>query len=320
MNSEDFSRYVDRAMQGDGLDFVRPVVEKELLHYEIFGALDEAGLLKNLVFQGGTSLRLCYGSQRFSEDLDFAGGKNFSAANVREIKDCVESRIGKRFGLDVTVREPKKESLGVVHVDKWLVSIQTSPGRADLPRQKIKLEIANVPAYTRDILPLRINYPVLIGRHQPLVAVESLDEILADKLIALPMSISRRTDGGMEYTPARIRHRDVWDIPWLVGQGARLDVDLVKKKIGDYGLQEFSAYLDWAVAAMPTISGSDAFRTQMARFLPQSRHGQVFSDAGYQGYLAKTIKGLLLDVREGLGAEVQKRQEAPKKSRRGPEL
>ena len=320
MNSEDFSRYVDRAMQGNDLDFVRPVVEKELLHYEIFGALDEAGLLKNLVFQGGTSLRLCYGSQRFSEDLDFAGGKYFSADDLTEIKDCVESRIGKRFGLEVTVREPKKESLGVVRVDKWLVSIQTSPGRADLPRQKIKLEIANVPAYTREVLPLRINYPVLVGRHQPLVAVESMDEILADKLIALPMSISRRTDGGMEYTPARIRHRDVWDIPWLVGQGAGLNVELVKKKIVDYGLQEFPAYLDRAVTAMPTISGSNAFRTQMARFLPQSRHGQVFGDASHQDYLAKTIKGLLLDVRGGLSAEVQRQEGVPKRPKRGPEL
>lgn len=320
MNSEDFSRYVDRAMQGNDLDFVRPVVEKELLHYEIFGALDEAGLLKTLVFQGGTSLRLCYGSQRFSEDLDFAGGKSFSADNVREIKDCVSNRIGKRFGLDVTVREPKKESLGIVHVDKWLVSIQTSPGRADLPRQKIKLEIANVPAYTREVLPLRINYPVLVGRHQPLVAVETLNEILADKLIALPMSISRCTDGTMEFTPARIRHRDVWDIPWLMSQGARADVELVKNKIADYGLKEFPTYLDKAILAVPKISGSEAFRAQMARFLPQSRHQQVFGSGDYPTYLAKTINGLFLDIRKGLGAELQMWQVAPKKTRHGPEL
>jgi hypothetical protein len=37
---------------------LRSVVEKELLHYEIFNALDDVSLLKNLIFQGGTSLRL----------------------------------------------------------------------------------------------------------------------------------------------------------------------------------------------------------------------------------------------------------------------
>ena len=52
---------------------LRPVVEKELLHYEILRALDEAAVLDKLVFQGGTNLRLCHGAPRYSEDLDFAG-------------------------------------------------------------------------------------------------------------------------------------------------------------------------------------------------------------------------------------------------------
>ncbi len=38
---------------------MRPVIEKELLHYDILYALDEARVLDNLVFQGGTSQRLC---------------------------------------------------------------------------------------------------------------------------------------------------------------------------------------------------------------------------------------------------------------------
>ncbi|MBU2737891.1 hypothetical protein [Acidithiobacillus concretivorus] len=67
MKHKDFNRYVDMAMAGRGLDAMRPVVEKELLHYELFNALDSEGLLKNLVFHGGTSLRLCRGSDRFRE-------------------------------------------------------------------------------------------------------------------------------------------------------------------------------------------------------------------------------------------------------------
>lgn len=142
------------AMAGQGLDAMRPVVEKELLHYEIFNALDSEGLLKNLVFQKGTSLRLCRGSDRFSEDLDFAGGKTFTSDNVRKIKDCVTQRVGDRFGLDVTVLEPREAKQGqYVQVDKWTVSVETHPGRPDLLRQKIKLETANIPAYTREVVP-----------------------------------------------------------------------------------------------------------------------------------------------------------------------
>ena len=110
MNREDFTRYVDLALADGDLAVMRPVVEKELLHYEIFRALDEAGLLTNLVFQGGTSLRLCRGSDRFSEDLDFAGGKEFTTESMTRIKECVESRIGERFGLKVNVKEKKKDA------------------------------------------------------------------------------------------------------------------------------------------------------------------------------------------------------------------
>lgn len=59
---------------------MRAVVEKELLHYDLLFVLDRGGLLDNLTFQGGTALRLCYGSSRLSEDLDFLGGKDFSSA------------------------------------------------------------------------------------------------------------------------------------------------------------------------------------------------------------------------------------------------
>ncbi|WP_437559388.1 nucleotidyl transferase AbiEii/AbiGii toxin family protein [Acidithiobacillus sulfuriphilus] len=322
MNKEDFAQYVDMAMQGDGLGFMRPVVEKELLHYEIFIALDEDGLLKNLVFQGGTSLRLCYGSERFSEDLDFAGGKNFSAQSMAAIKDCIIGKIGKRFALDVTVREPKDVPFdGVVRVDKWMVSIQTSPGRPDVPRQKIKLEISNVPAYSRNILPLRINYSVLEGRSQPLVAVESRDEILADKLIALPASISKMNGQKMEFTPSRIRHRDIWDIAWLSGQGAQMDTRLVRNKISDYGLVEFPRFLDRAIAAIPAIAGGDGFRTQMARFLPQAQHDRVFGKVGYEKYFESAVNGLLSRLRQELEPEVKKVQAMPLgKKKRGPEL
>ena len=43
---EDFNALVDMAMANPGLSAMRPVVEKELLHYEIFQALDAEGLLK----------------------------------------------------------------------------------------------------------------------------------------------------------------------------------------------------------------------------------------------------------------------------------
>ena len=190
---EDFNKLVDMAMDKPGLNAMRPVVEKELLHYEIFQALDREGLLKDIVFQGGTALRLCRGSDRFSEDLDFAGGVDFSIANMDRIKGCVEKRIGERFGLKVEVRpKPAKDDASRVKVDKWWISIETAAEHSDMPRQKIKLEISNVPARTRELLPLLANYDSVRAMPTVMVQTESLVEIMADKILAFPSSTMRR--------------------------------------------------------------------------------------------------------------------------------
>lgn len=94
----EFDALVEEATRQGGLANLRPVVEKELLHYDILFCLSEAGLLKGLIFQGGTSLRLCYGSNRFSEDLDFAGGRDFCSADLIKIKSCIEDYLGDVMG------------------------------------------------------------------------------------------------------------------------------------------------------------------------------------------------------------------------------
>ena len=80
-----------------------------------------------------------------------------------------------------------------------------------------------------------MNYSVLEGMKSPLVITESIDEILADKLLALPPSIAKLIDGTLTPTTAKMRHRDIWDIAWLVSQGASLHFNFIHKKIADYG-------------------------------------------------------------------------------------
>jgi predicted nucleotidyltransferase component of viral defense system len=298
MRQEDFKLYVDKAIADADMVALRPVVEKELLHYEIFNALDEEDLLKNLVFQGGTSLRLCRGAERFSEDLDFAGGKDFSAESMKKVKNCLIKHIGERFGLEVTVREPKLiPNVALVKVTKWMVSIETNPGTPDIPRQKIKIDIANVPAYTREPIPLRLNYSVLEGMSSPIVITESIDEILADKLIALPASMAKLEDDKLTPTPSKIRYRDIWDIAWIVGQGADLRLDLIHNKISDYGLEHYEDLLMHAIQTVSDVATSNAFNEQMQRFLTKSAHERAFKSPGYDLYLAGEVNKLFTEIK-----------------------
>ena len=133
IDQDNFAQLVNKAMQDEHVVHMRAVIEKELLHYDILFALEKGGLLDKLIFQGGTSLRLCYGGNRFSEDLDFAGGVDFSSAILADMKSCIEKYIGARYGLEVNVKEPKElrknPKYAELRIDKWQISVVTSPER-----------------------------------------------------------------------------------------------------------------------------------------------------------------------------------------------
>lgn len=260
-SAADFDALVERAMQAGHRAHMRPVIEKELLHYDILFAMDQAGLLDRLTFQGGTALRLCYGSQRFSEDLDFVGGSDFAAAQLQDIKSCIVDHVGKRYGLEVRIKEPKELAQDPesrhVNVHKWQISVITAPKRRDLPRQVIKVEVAGVPAYTRLPQSLQHNYDFLPDGYGDLVILaESLDEILADKLVSLVACTSH------------VRHRDIWDLHWLRQQSARFDPALVQNKIRDYSVPDYPALSAQLIDRLPGIIRGKEFRDQMSRFIP----------------------------------------------------
>ena len=78
-----------------------------MLHYGILEFMQKAKYLQHVVFMGGTSLRLCHGSKRYSEDLDFSGGKDFNPTLFREMAAGVEAHIRQTYGLPVRVTPPK---------------------------------------------------------------------------------------------------------------------------------------------------------------------------------------------------------------------
>jgi hypothetical protein len=303
-DKKDFNELVDLAMANPGLSAMRPVVEKELLHYEIFQALDAEGLLKDLVFQGGTSLRLCRGSDRFSEDLDFAGGKDFSADSMHRIKDCIEKRIGERFDLRVTVNnKPAKvgeDAIKHVRVDKWWISIETAPENPAMPRQRIKLEIANIPAYTRELLPIRANYDFLAGTPAVLVNTETLNEITADKVLAFPTSLLDQRGQPVALDSGKIRHRDIWDLAWMATRGAKLVPSLVLAKIEDYGVMNYPGLLAAAIEQLQKIVKSPEFKAQMTRFIDSSTVARTLAADGYANYLATSVGDMFVQMQVAL--------------------
>ena len=286
----DFAQRVEQAAAVPGRAHMRPVIEKELLHYDIMHGLAEAGLLDALTFQGGTALRLCYGAARFSEDLDFVGGPEFAASDWHGITACLERCIRDRYGLEVKIQEPRAQDRGEapagIRVARWRIAVTTAPRRKDLPKQRLKLEVASIPAYSREVRALQCDHYAFLpdGYGDTLVCVESLDEMMADKLVAL-VNVSRQ-----------VRYRDIWDLGWLKRKGAAVRGDWVRQKVRDYRVADYPAKLDAMARRLPDLVRSETFAKTLSRFVPEDVQARTLRKGEFQEYLAHEAAALLRDA------------------------
>lgn len=285
MAKTDFKKFAQQLAALNGRGSMQPVIEKELLHYEILRAMSEAGLLSSIIFQGGTCLRLCYGANRYSEDLDFAGGLDFAAPDLAEIKRCIEQALPDRYLVTAKVKEPLDAS---TLVKKWTVRIDTSPGRPDLASQKISLEVASIPAYTKQTRMLQLNYEGLPRSFEDVVLfTESVEEILADKLESFICS-------------SHLRYRDLWDMHWLSRRpnlDAERSYELRRRKALDYNeAKRFAERLPYMLARIEQLIESKEFHDQMKRFLPTNLFERTIGREEYRMALAQNICELYENV------------------------
>ncbi len=286
IDKADFEELTSLAMSDSGRAHMRPVIQKELLHYDILYSLDDAGLLDRLTFQGGTSLRLCHGAPRYSEDLDFVGGAEFNRQQLEPIKECIERYIGQRYGLEVSVREPRDlkddREYADLKIDKWQIAVTTDPGRRNIPRQRIKIEIANVNAYSREPRAVLLNYDFLPeGYGDTLVLSESLDEVMADKLVSLVN------------TTGYVRNRDIWDLRWLKQQGAAPRTDWVQNKVRDYRIDNYRNKLTQMLERLPEIIQGSVFQREISRFIPREVAERTLMKPKFKQFLTIEVSEML---------------------------
>jgi predicted nucleotidyltransferase component of viral defense system len=253
---------------------------KEAIHLHLLSAMSDAGILRHAVFQGGTALRLCYGGDRYSEDLDFVCGKAGSYFTDVEFKELIEAALettkktlNRDFGIAadrISLKKPSHPDLvkqEPITVAAWqiIVPIEATP-RA--PRSLIKIEFANVPAYETKPMPVRAT-PGLVQVQDVILTVETPNEILADKAVALT---AREV----------LKFRDVWDVWFLQNKlDAKVDREVVQKKFADYGTSDMEAKAEKRLAELSSEATPNAFLSEMKRFLPAKRVAQL-SETGLQ--------------------------------------
>ncbi len=107
MSGDRFHGRVSQAVNEIPWDVSRTLIERELLHYDLLQALDEVGLLNNLIFHGGTALRLCHGNPRLSEDLDFCTTSRLTEDTTLAVSPAIVHHLKSRYDLEVRCKPPK---------------------------------------------------------------------------------------------------------------------------------------------------------------------------------------------------------------------
>jgi predicted nucleotidyltransferase component of viral defense system len=273
-----FDRLVAEALNNKpDLNPLAMVVEKEILHHDILREMGSAGLLEKLTFIGGTCLRMCYGSNRLSEDLDFSAGNNLNKESLQELPELLTGKLFIKYGLTVKVSEPKRDS---GNVDTWKIQIVTRPQERMVPIQRINIDVCTVPSHERRPMMLRNHYAVDMGTSGLILQAESREEILADKFIALALR------------PGRIKNRDLWDIVWLKQQGVFLPDDILRWKITDYH-HSMESYLSLLDQRQDSLKSDPAvkvdFAQEMRRFLPVKIVTETVEHDSFWEFLADTI-------------------------------
>jgi predicted nucleotidyltransferase component of viral defense system len=185
------------------------VQERDYLQHLILWLLYRRSQM--LIFKGGTALRLVYGGNRYSEDLDFNGPDDTSELEVlwHEVVEGLED-----FGVVAETRNVWNSDVGY----SFDVSFQ-GPLHDGRDRSKGKVQV-DVNQRKEEVATHRELVSSPYDDVRPFVVTAlALDHLLAEKLRALLV---------------RGKPRDLYDIWLLIRQGVEPDLTLVEQKLALY--------------------------------------------------------------------------------------
>lgn len=256
----DFLDTVERIVRS-GPDLVgkERAIERELLQYDILAGLHVAGLLRHLVFKGGTAIRLVYGGYRYSDDVDFSRRPWCEERTLDGLGDAVIDMIGTRYGLDVRVERRRLGGVAL-SMERWRVHVKTMRGARFSPVQTVPIDVAGDVVAEPGLARLRAHYAHLMPQAESFVVPTfTLGQIAAEKAVACPAAMLELK---------RERYRDIWDMWWL-GRDAAIEVD-ADQITAAVGAENVAAYQSMAAeftARLHEFVESGAFAATMRNLL-----------------------------------------------------
>ena len=254
---------------------------KEVIQEIILCGLSRAGFFKEVAFYGGTALRIFYGLDRFSEDLDFSlleENQNFDLAKYFPI---LEKEV-KSFGLNVEITEKEKSIDSDIKSaflkgntrEHMLLFYPNSPllGISSNELIKIKFEVdINPPKYAS----FEPQFKLLPAPYE--VNLYDAPSLFAGKLHAV---ICRSWKN-------RIKGRDLYDYVFYLGKGTSFNLPHLRERLIQTGTIDSTSELTLKDVKNLLIEKFDAIDFEQAKkdvlpFIKDTRSIDIWSSTFFK--------------------------------------
>ena len=195
---------------------------REITQEIALAALGRTDFFKHAIFQGGTCLRIFYGLNRFSEDMDFILKKTNRKFTLRQYLKAVSDEL-KAYGYDIEIVDRSKVDITVrkafLKDDSLAKVLQLQhTNRAGPPKKiRIKFEIDTNPPSGSGMEIKYIDFPFISS-----VTLQDKPSLFAGKIHAL---LCR------EY----VKGRDWYDFLWYTSQDIGINYDFLSSALKQQG-------------------------------------------------------------------------------------
>ncbi|MDN5288368.1 MAG: hypothetical protein JWR38_4642 [Mucilaginibacter sp.] len=192
---------------------------REIMQEIALAGLYRAGFFEKAAFYGGTALRIFYGLDRFSEDLDFSLLAVEPEFSLNKYQDAIVQEF-KALGMDVSIREKQKPNQ--TNIDSAFLKSETiwkelvlegiipQNGMEQVANVKIKIEVDREPP-----LGFETEDKLLLNPFSFYVKCLTLPNLFAGKMHAL---LFRKWGDN-------VKGRDWYDMEWYIRKGTPLNLN-----------------------------------------------------------------------------------------------
>jgi predicted nucleotidyltransferase component of viral defense system len=242
---------------------------REIMQEIALAGLQRAGFFEKAAFYGGTALRIFYGLNRFSEDLDFSLLEVNPDFSLDKYLDAILTEF-QSLGMEVSIKEKQKtnksniESAFLKSETIWrelvLEHVLPQNGLEQKANIKIKLEVDTIPP-----LGFQTEEKLLLRPFSFYVKCFSISDLFAGKMHAL---LFRKWGNN-------VKGRDWFDMEWYIKKGTPLNLKhfvLRAKDSGDWPSENITQdeLLELLNAKIDNVDFK-LIKAHISRFIPDTK-------------------------------------------------